>query len=301
MKLTQPEQQELLDQAQGLVRDKKNLHAVQLYTRLIASEPLSIDPYSELASLFTELGQHQAGVDVLRRAERRFPDSVDLVFQLARLYVRSGNFDKAVTCFKKYDGQKIPDVHFNLGLVYYFKNDLKRAEEQFRLTVKINPNHPKVNESLGEVLLKRGAYTEAVEWLTRSVDAQPGDAFNHHLLGLAYTKLDNWKKAHAEFSDALKLDPGQCAHWEMCGKCLFQMHEYESAKAHMLKALAISPQSIDALIYLGKISFAQGNRGRALRYYQQALELDPKNIQARALSSKLRTPVEKQIPSIDSK
>ena len=300
MKLTQTEQIELLDQARKLVREKKYLHAVQIYVRLIDSVPSSIHPYSELASVFAELGQYDAGIGVLRNAERLFPDSMDIVIQLARLYMRSGSFDKALSCFKRYDGQKIPDVHFNLGLVYYFKNDLKRAEEQFRLTVKINPDHPKINESLGEVLLKRGAHTEAVEWLKKGITAHPGDAFNHHLLGITYTKLDNWKKAHSEFTTAVELDPGQVAHWEMCGKCLYQMHDYEVASQHLHKALALSPQSIDALIYLGKISSAQGNRSRALKYYQQALELDPKNIQARALTSRIHQPEGKDIPSIDT-
>jgi Tfp pilus assembly protein PilF len=299
MKLSQLEQQELLEQARTLVRDKKHLHAVQLYVRLIASDPSMIYPYSELASVYTQLGQHDAGIDILRKAGRLFPDSIDILFQLARLYVRSGNFDKALTCFKKYEGQNIPDVHYNLGLVYYFKNDLKRAEEQFRLTIKINPDHPKVNESLGEVLLKRGAYTEAVEWLVKSVTAYPDDTFNHYLLGIVYTKLDNWKKAHAEFKTALELDPGQTAHWEMCGKCLYHMHEYELAKQHLQKALMISPQSVDALIYLGRISSAQGNGGRALHYYQQALDLDPKNIHARVLTSQIHHSKKRGIPVTD--
>jgi len=219
MKFNEVRQKALLDQARTLAREKKYLHAVQFYLRMIATEPSYVHPYSELASLYAELGQIDAGIALLRKAEAHSPDATEIIFQLARYYLRSEQYHRALTYFKKLDGKKMPEVHYNLGIIYYYKNDIKRAEEQFRKTVKFDPHFPKIDESLGELLLKKGAYTEAVGYLLKGIEKYPSDAVNHHLLGVAYTKLDNWKKAQTEFKRASDFDPNQAAHWERYGEC----------------------------------------------------------------------------------
>jgi tetratricopeptide (TPR) repeat protein len=287
MKLSDVQRSAMLDQARALVREKKQLHAVQLYLRLISMEPGVISPYTELASLYAEIGEFDAGAEILRKAERKFPGTTEIVFQLARNYVRAGRFDPALTCLKKFEGRKMPEVHYNLGLIYYFKKDYKRAEEQFRATFKINPDHPNIHESLGELLLKKGTYTEAAEWFRKGVKIKPDDPLNHYLLGVTYMKLDNWEKAQEELHVAVDLDPTQAVHWEMRGKCLFHLRKYDDAERHLLQALTLSSQASDTLIYLGRISIIKGEKEHALRYYQQVLSIDPINIKARALIAQL--------------
>ncbi len=288
MKLNEIQLARLLDNARALVEEGKRLHAMQVYNRLVAAEPSFLLPYFELASLYAELGKEHASISILRQAQELFPENVEVTYHLGGYHLRIEEYEKALTLYKKLVGKKLPQVHFNMGVAYYFKNNFKLAEEQFRLTLKYDPQYPKINESLGELLLKRQAYTEAIDYLKRGIEKNPYSAVNHHLLGSAYGKIDDWKKAQKEFVLAVDMDPEQAANWQMCGESLIHLKRFTEAEPYLRKALELSPQSVETLVYLSQVLSAKGEMERAIEYIKKALNVDPKNQQARSMQWKLQ-------------
>lgn len=264
-----------LDQARSLVEEEKVLHAVQLYSRLIRSEPKFVLPYLELSSLYVDNKQHQAAVALLERAVTVLGDDNEILFHLGNLHVRLQEYDRAISIFKQLVGKKIPQVHFNLGVAYFYKNNVKLAEEHFRLTLKYDPHFPRINESIGELLFKRRAYTEAIDFLKRGIDADPYNAVNHYLLGLTYQKLYNWNKAHAEFVLAIDMDPTEALNWQLCGETLMYLKRFPEAEPYLRKAVELQPHSVDALISLGKLLALKGDEELSQEYIGRALKIDP--------------------------
>jgi tetratricopeptide (TPR) repeat protein len=277
MKMNEIQLARLLDQARSLVEEEKHLHAIQVYQRLIHLEPTFLLPHLELSSLYSEMGNLRAAASILRRAEELFPDAQEILFLLGSLHIKMGEFDRALTYLKMLSRRKLPHVHFNMGIAFYYKDDLKRAEEQFRLTLQYDPHFPKINESLGELLLKRGAFAEAIEHLKRGVDTDPYSAVVHHLLGMAYSKLFDWKRAHLEFILAVDLDPNEAVHWQLCGESLVHLRRYTEAESYLRKALELFPQSIESLVALSQVLLLKGNANQAQDYIERAAALDPQH------------------------
>jgi Tfp pilus assembly protein PilF len=174
-----------------------------------------------------------------------------------------------------------------MGVAYFYKNNVKLAEEQFRLTLKYDPHFPKINESLGELLIKRRAYAEAIAYLKKGIAADPYSAVNHHLLGVAYNHVYDWKNAYNEFVLAIEMDPNEPANWQLCGEMLIHLKRFDEAEQYVRKALELHPESVDVLVSLAELYSKRGEVAGAKKYIEQALKIDPKNNRALELSWKL--------------
>ena len=288
MKLNELQLATRLDQARAWIEEEKHLHAVQAYLRLIRVEPGFMPAYVELSSLYSELGKFDAAAHILLQAEPCFPNNHEIIFLLGTVYMRAEEYDKALSCFKKLTSVKLPQVHFNMGVAYYCKNNIKQAEEQFRLTLKYDPRFPKINESLGELLIKKNAYAEAITYLKRGVDTDPYNAVNHHLLGVAYGSLFDWKNAYNEFVLAIEMDPNESVNWQLCGEMLMQLKRWDEAEQYVRKALELYPQSVEALVVLSQVFSMKGDFLKANECIDKALHFDPVNTRAREVQWKIR-------------
>lgn len=281
MRLDEIQIARLIDHARASVEEEKFLEAVQLYQRLILQEPSLPTPYLELSSLYAERNQVDAAIRLLRNGIRALPGHPDIILHLGGMYLRHGEYDAAVTCLKTLADRKLPQVHYSMAVAYFYKDDIKRAEEEFRLTLKLDPVFPKINESLGELLLDRGALTEAIEHLKRGIAIDPYCAMTHALLGTAYGRLLEWKKALAEFVLAVDMDPGEASHWRMCGESLMKLKRLPEAERYLRKALELQPRSVDALADLGDVLSLRGQYEDAMQCVERALGVDPTNEHAK--------------------
>lgn len=283
----------LLDQARHLVEQGKVLHAIQVYHRILAAEPQCLEASFELSSIYLESGHFEFAEQMLQRAYEQSGQKPKIIFMLGNLRLRQGNFDKAISYYKMLDQRKMPEVHFNMGIAYFYKNNFKLAEHHLRLTMKYDPRFPKINESLGELLIKRKAYAEAITYLKRGRQSDPYSCVNHFLLGVAYAHLFDWQNAYDSFVTAIEMDPNEVSAWQMCGRALLRLGRPEEAEQYLRKAYDLNPHLPDALVDLGHLHLQRGETDTAARFFDQALEVDPGNpeatdgkVKARILSRK---------------
>ena len=281
MRMNEIQLSQLLDQARAFVNEGKQLHAEQIYHRLIREETLFVQASLELATLYAENDNVNAGINILSKALEKFPGNSEITFMLGNLHLRKDEFDEALSCYQALAGKKIAHIHFNMGIAYFYKNNIKRAEEQFRLTLKLDPQFPKVNESLGELLIRQKSYAAAIHHLKRGIAIDPYSWVSHHLLGAAYHAIVDLKNAYNEFVLAIEMDPNEAQSWQKCGEVLLEMNRYDEAEQYLRKALELKPHFADALANFGQLYFKKGDTARSADYFSQALKLDPNNSQAR--------------------
>jgi tetratricopeptide (TPR) repeat protein len=287
MHLNEIQLSQLLDQARTYVNEGKHLHAEQLYHRLIREEPTLLQTYTELATLYAENGKVNAGIRVLEKALGEFPAHEQVLFMLGSFHLQAGYYDRAITLFHKLHGKNLPHVHFNTGIAYFYKGNMKRAEEQFRMTLKLNPTFPKIHESLGELLISRGTFAEAIHHLKLGITVEPYSWVSHHLLGIAYHSLSDLKNAYNEFVIAIEMDPNEALSWQKCGEVLLEMQRYDEAEQYLRKALELRPNFADALANFGQLCLSRGDKVQSEEYFNKALSVDPHH--PRAQFGKLQT------------
>ena len=271
----------MLDEARNLVEHGKRLHAMQVYHRILEAEPRSFEAALELSALFIESGRTQGAEDVLRRVYERSGKDPKILFMLGSLYLRKGEFEKAITFYKMLGNRRSPEVHFNMGIAYFYKNSIKLAEHHLRLTMKYDPRFPRINESIGELLIKKRAFAEAITYLKRGLQSDPNSCVNHYLLGVAHAHLFDWKNAYESFVTAVEMDPKEVSAWQMCGRALLHLGRLNEAEQYLRKAYDLNPHMPDTLVDLGNLHLQRRSTETAVQFFDKALEFDPANPGAR--------------------
>jgi tetratricopeptide (TPR) repeat protein len=271
----------LVDKARALSRERKYLHAEQIYHRLIREEPEFVTAYTDLAALYQETNRLGESTAILHAACGRFPANAGITFMLGNAHLRQRHYGRALSCYKQIANEKLPHVHFNMGIAHLSQGNMRAAEEQFRTTMRLDHDFPQVHEFLGELLIARKAFAEAVKHLRRAVTGNPYASGSHHLLGIALRAMGDVESAYEEFVTSIDTDPQNPQCWQRCGETLLAMKRLDEAEKYLRKALDLDPKCVDALANLGQIHFLRGERARSEEYFAKALELDPHNPTAR--------------------
>lgn len=231
----------MFEQARAYCEEEKNLHAMQLYRRILSLKPSVVSGYLELASLYAGMMRHDLAIGLLQNALSIVPGNEELLCTIGEYHLRLAEYDKALEWFHMLELNKDPQIYFNMGLAYIGKNEFMAAEKQFRLTIHIDPRFPRINGLLGEVLLKLNAPLESIRYLKRENNRDPYCSMNHHLLGRAYGMLGHWRQAYTEFTLAVDMDPETAEHWRWCGEALHRLQRNTEAVHYLRKALEIIP------------------------------------------------------------
>jgi tetratricopeptide (TPR) repeat protein len=283
----EPTLSQWLEEARAFVEERKLLHALQLYYKITAAAPSLDIGWVEMAYVQFEMKQYAAAENTLLKAVATSSEPQEIFFLVGNLYLKLGDHGKALSYYKKLLGHQQwlakdlrAHLNFNTALAYYSRNNVKLAEVHFRATRRIDPSFPKINESLGELLLQRGAYTEAIQCLKQAITLESYSWIAHYLLGTAYAKIFDWRKAHDEFVAAIDMDPNEPRAWQMCGEVLLSLQRLDEAERYLRTALELNPLLTDAVADFGFLFLKRGDLQRAREYFERALELEPQNSKA---------------------
>ncbi|HBA36619.1 TPA: hypothetical protein DCZ15_01960 [Candidatus Falkowbacteria bacterium] len=88
----------------------------------------------------------------------------------------SGNFKNRLVFWERAvaDAPHSPLAHRNLGVMYYFENDLERAEEQYRQALELNPSERMAHNNLGIIYLGKEDFVRAEEEFLAELQNNPG-------------------------------------------------------------------------------------------------------------------------------
>ena len=280
-----------LDQARSFVEEGKLLHATQVYRRLISEEPGLPRAYLELVSIYEDLERYDAAEKILLQAWERCGGTPEIIYRLGNLHLRCGRYERAVSYYHTLEDTKLPHVHFNLGIAYFYLGNSSRAEKHLHLTLKYDPHFPKINETIADLLIRRKSYGEAVKYLRRGIEIDSYSSTSHYLLGIAYSGLYDWKSAYDEFVTAIDMDPNEARAWEKCGEVLLNLQRLDEAESYLKKALELDPNIADTFVDFGFLSLQRGQPDEAMSYFSRALKLQPNH--ARAIDGRIQVKVMK--------
>jgi tetratricopeptide (TPR) repeat protein len=103
---------------------------------------------------------------------------------------------------------RIPDAHYNLGLLYEHKGDIPRAIEEYKEEIEIHPAAYPAHFNLALVYAKQGKLREQVTELKDAINSNKKFARSYLFLAKAYLDLnENLNEAISLANKGLELEP----------------------------------------------------------------------------------------------
>lgn len=165
--------------------------------------------YSLEAAIYSNAGQMNASEKALTEGLTKFPNSTRLLYTRAMLYTQIDYISAAEKDLKKLL-ELVPENAAALNALGYTLADrtdrLQEAYEYIKQAYALTPEDPAVIDSMGWIAYRLGNFDEALEKLTRAMDAFPDHEIAAHL-GEVLWVTGNQKRAIDVWKKGLELNP----------------------------------------------------------------------------------------------
>jgi len=156
----------------------------------------------------------------------------------------------------------------------------QNSETLFRHTLGVTRNNELAQNNLGNALLNRGQFDEAISHFQEAIRIKPSAAEIHGNLGVAFLNHGQTDGAIEQFQEAIGLKPSFVNAYMNLGLALFKHGDNDEAITEFQKAITLKPDFVEAHINLGVTLLDQGRTDEAMGQFQEAIRLKPDNADA---------------------
>ncbi|GAW05018.1 transcriptional corepressor [Lentinula edodes] len=197
-----------------------------------------------------------------------FDKANEILFRLGIIYKQQGKYDDSLACFDRIlrnppSPLAHADIWFQIGHVYEQQKDHVQAKDAYERVVADNPVHAKVLQQLGWLYHQDGSSFQnqelAIQYLTKSLEADSSDAQSWYLLGRAYMAGQKYNKAYEAYQQAVYRDGRNPTFWCSIGVLYFQINQFRDALDAYSRAIRINPYISEVWFDLGSFELDPGN------------------------------------------
>ncbi|TAL09578.1 MAG: tetratricopeptide repeat protein [Nitrospirae bacterium] len=161
------------------------------------------------------------------------------------------------------------------ALQHHQAGRLQEAEALYRQVLQAQPNHPSALHWLGLIAHQVGRHDVAIDYISRAIVQNSGEADFHNNLGEAHRALGQFEAAMACYRQALVLRSDFAEAHNNMGNVLRDQGKFDNAIACYRRAVALRPDFAEAHNNLGVTFRDRGRLEEAIACYRQALTIRP--------------------------
>jgi tetratricopeptide (TPR) repeat protein len=278
------------DMAVNAGRPDYATQAVEEYKLALNADPKSALLQNGLADLYFKLGRIREAVTSAKERVAANPNDIDAHKLLGKVYLRSlgdlqgqpsnemlqlalGEYETLA----KLQPNEIEN-HLLLGQLYGLNHDSAKAEAQFKLAEKIDPNSEESVLNLARLYSVQGEFQRTIDVL-KSVPVDDRTPRIELALGASYDQVKDWKDAAEAYQRALDLDPGNVDSERGLANALLNEGKLDEALKAFNTVLAAEPSDVQSQIRVSDIERRQGHYEEALATLKKAKELTKDNLE----------------------
>lgn len=259
-----------------------------LFAVLVLSSLLTAQANSDLKTILqkgarlVDTGQLPAAQELYEQALSSSPSDPDLHFELGMVYFRQQNWNKAAENYKASlsRGPRIKSLYY-LAESYFMQSDVDRARQTIAQAASIAPEDPQVCQKYGEYLTATiDTRQQGLDWLVKARHINPALPKIDFEIGKTQLDLTDFQSAASSLDAAMKKDPhdGQAPYY--LAEAYANLNDWEKARDNYKEALARSHADGSTYYGLGRALVELGQFDAAIVPLQRAVALRPSLIQS---------------------
>jgi len=258
------------------LRAGRTAQGLKVAADISAQDAKNVQLHFTLGVLLAAEKQYRVAQFELEKANSLEPDTFEILFNLAQVYLHAAEYSKAELVLKRALNLKpdSPEILYLLAQVYA---DQARAVDALELLVrahKLAPENTDIIFLLARVSMTQNYFEDAIPLLESGIKIAPKRADLHAALGESYFMSGKADKAIDEFKLLIDLDPSARSYAFM-GLSYRHLGRFDEARKYFTEGLKLDPNNASCLFNLGFIEGRQGNQARAEDYFQKALRANP--------------------------
>src|SRR5580692_3646683 len=260
--------------------------AIAEFEKIVSLLPKSVEDHMVLGSLYTVKHEQAKAEAQYKIAQDIEPESEEVVLNLARVYVESGDIDRAVKLVEAVpESDRTARMEFTLGAAYDQLKRTKDAIAAYKRAGDLEPGDVPTMNALGQALLNDGQFDAALKEYRDISAADPEDAG-------ALVHISEIQRRQGKYDDALttirkarKKDPENLEAGYNEGLLLDVLGHYDEASATYEKMVDQTSHANGAytseeknnrgifLERLGSIYHEQNKVDQAISTYQKMIDM----------------------------
>jgi tetratricopeptide (TPR) repeat protein len=213
--------------------------AIAEFEKIVSLQPKSVEDRMVLGSLYTVKHQQAKAEEQYKIAQSIEPESEEVVLNLARVYVDSGDIERAAKLIQAVpEGDRTARMEFTLGAAY---DQLKRPKD-------------------------------AIAAYKRAVDLEPGDVPSMNALGQALLNDNQFDAALKEYKDIAAADPEDAGALVKIAEIQRRQGKYEDALTTIRQARKKDPENLEAGYNEGLLLDVLGHYDDATAVYEKMVD-----------------------------
>ncbi|MGB7816274.1 MAG: tetratricopeptide repeat protein, partial [Methylotenera sp.] len=266
--------------AQVLIKAEDYEGAVEVYQKIIATDPKDFESQFALGLVYLQLDQDEQAEEsfnkLLEQPEWRYQAS----FYLGKIEEKRDRPKKALDWFDKVtDGPFALDA--SISAISLLAKDKQFDEANSRLSL-LQAKFPKQKLRLvlvqAELYSQQKQYEKAFNLLTASLVDFPDRKELLYTRALMAERIDKPDIVEVDLKKILAMEPNNVEALNALGYTLLNKPDrYADAEKYLQKALSLDPNAAVIIDSYGWLQFKLGNTEKALDYLQQAYEKQQEN------------------------
>lgn len=236
-------------------------------------------PYGAIMQAYTTgfLENPRAAIEIIRKAEQRYPDDPTLPAiraQLAQLIDDRAQMKEAADRSLSLDPDHPMALAARAGYRAAYESDINGALADLNRAIELAPGASGTLNSLGLLQSSRDANGEAEEAFKKAIELDPQDPLLHANLAILYLDQARMKEAKREIDTAIALDPSFDIALLARGRYYLQTGERDKALEDLLAASTANPGHSQSQLMLAAAHYEKGDRLRSEQALDNANRLD---------------------------
>ena len=194
------------DAAQFYESSSSRQQAIDALHKAIELSPTWAEPYIRLGSLYASSGQYDQALAKLKDAAKADPQNQATLMVMGVLYEQRGDIPRARETYEQLlaiNPRFVPAAN-NLAWIYAeHGGDKEKALQLAQMAKEGAPDDPRVSDTLGWILYKRGIYQNALALLKESAAKLGNNPQVQYHLGMVYAQLGDQANARKALNSAI--------------------------------------------------------------------------------------------------
>ena len=245
------------------------------------------------AKIYLTAENDKKAKEALLNLVSKLPNSYKGHKMLAEVYEKEGGMRKAIDEYvQAIDiNKKDYESYYKVAELLNHLDKKDEATEMLFNLLNKKPDMYKATELLGDILISKEMYKEAVNVYQDALKYNPVSYEIHYNLGIAYTMLNDFQNAKICYEKAAEINSLLYNAKYSLAEIALIYKDLEEAEEKFLQAMEDDDLSADACYELAKISLIKGDKEMAIHYINTAIDIDSKKIAEKVKKEPLFIPI----------